>query len=130
MKGLDVLIVRFLPFLLFIRFGITILLAHKCIDDYPFNLFHSNSAIYASSLFIISLANKRYHCIWNRAMYAFLIVMPIFNYIDAKFNVIPMVETYLIIIHILYCVAAFITAYLAIRHFVQITKRKIINGRK
>lgn len=63
MKGLDIFLVRFLPFVLYIQVGITILRALNGIDDYPFNLLHSNSAIYATVLFLISLSNKRYHCV-------------------------------------------------------------------
>lgn len=130
MKGLDILLVRFLPFVLFIQVGITIINACNGVDDYPFNLLHSNSAIYAFVLFLISLANKRYHCIWNRAMYAFLIAVPIFNYLDAVFNLVPDVEVYLLIIHIAYGATSLITAYLAIRHFVQISKRRMERGRE
>lgn len=128
MKGLDILLVRFLPFVLFIQVGITIINAFNGIDDYPFNLLHSNSAIYAIVLFLISLSNKKYHCVWNRAMYAFLIFIPIFNFFDAVFNIFPEVETYFIIIYTTYGLTALITAYLAIRHFVTTSKRRLDNG--
>lgn len=130
MKGLDVLLVRFLPFVLFIQVGITIIFACNGVDDYPFNLLHSNSAIYASILFLISLANKRYHCAWNRAMYAFLIFIPIFNFLDAIFNLVPDVETYLLVLHTTYGVTSLVTAYLAIRHFIQMSKRRLEHGRE
>lgn len=130
MKGLDILLVRFLPFVLFIQVGITIINAFNGIDDYPFNLLHSNSAIYAIVLFLISLSNKKYHCVWNRAMYAFLIFIPIFNFTDAVFNLFPEVETYFIIIYTTYGLTALITAHLAIRHFVQISKRRMERGRE
>lgn len=130
MKGLDVLLVRFLPFILFIQVGITIINACNGVDDYPFNLLHSNSAIYATVLFLISLANKRYHCVWNRAMYAFLIFIPIFNFLDGVFNLFPEIDTYFIVIYTSYGLTAIITAYLAIRHFVQISKRRLERGRE
>ena len=128
MKGLDILLVRFLPFILFIQVGITIIRAFNGLDDYPFNLLHSNSAIYATVLFLISLANKRYHCVWNRAMYAFLIFIPIFNFLDAIFNLVPDVETYLLVLHTTYGITSLITAYLAIRHFVTMSKKRMNNG--
>lgn len=128
MKGLDIILVRFLPFVLFIHVGITIINAFNGIDDYPFNLLHSNSAIYAIVLFLISLSNKKYHCVWNRAMYAFLIFIPIFNFFDAVFNIFPEVETYFIIIYTTYGLTALITAYLAIKHFVTMSKRRLDNG--
>lgn len=128
MKGLDILLVRFLPFVLFIQVGITIINAFNGIDDYPFNLLHSNSAIYAIVLFLISLSNKKYHCVWNRAMYAFLIFIPIFNFLDGVFNLFPEIDTYFIVIYASYGLTALITAHLAIRHFVQISKRRMDRG--
>lgn len=119
MKKADVFIVRFLPFLLFLQVGVTIILANKGIGDYPFNLLHSNSAIYALALFLISLSNRKYHCSWNRAMYAFLIIIPVFNFLDGLLNLIPEVEIYLLVVHIAYALTAIVTAYLAIRHFVK-----------
>lgn len=128
MKGLDVFIVRFLPFVLYIIVGVTIINCWNGVDYEPFNLLHSNSAIYALSLFLISLANKRYHCTYNRAMYIFLIGTPIFNFLDAKFLIFESVETYLIVIIIAYLLTLLITAYLAIKHFVQMSKRRLENG--
>lgn len=124
MKGLDVLLVRFLPFVLFIQVGVTITFACNGVDDYPFNLLHSNSVIYAAILFLISLANKRYHCVWNRAMYAFLIFIPIFNFLDAIFNLVPDVETYLLVLHTTYGITSLVTAYLAIRHFITLAIKR------
>lgn len=129
MKAIDILIVRLLPFILFIIFGINLLCCWCQIDIFDFYEIHSNSAIYASSLFLISLANKRYHCIWNRAMYVFLIAVPIFNYIDAKFWLFPSEMFYLISVSTLFGVTAIITAFLAIRHFVLMSKRRLENGR-
>lgn len=128
MKGIDILIVRLLPFVLFIIFGINLLCCWCQIDIFDFYETHSNSAIYALSLFLISLANKRYHCIWNRAMYVFLVVVPIFNYIDAKFWLFPFELLYLVSVSVLFGVTAIITAFLAIRHFVLMSKRRLDNG--
>lgn len=130
MKGLDVFVVRFLPFILYVQMLIILVRAWMGLNDYPFNLLHSNSAIFSLSLFIISLSNKKYHCIYNRAMYIFLIFIPTFNYLDAKYLFFEDVDAYLWFVSGVFVATAFITAYLAIRHFVQITKRKIINGRK
>lgn len=130
MKKWDIMIIRFLPFILFIIFGLNVWSA--CTDRDPFLSYelHGNSAIYALSLFLISLANKRYHCIWNRAMYIFLIGLPTFNYIDSVFFVIPSEEAYIWIINISYVVTAIATAFLAIRHFIQISKRRFEHGSK
>ena len=128
MKGLDVFIVRFLPFILFLVYGLNVWCA--CTDREPFLSYelHGNSVLYALSLFLISLANKRYHCIWNRAMYVFLIAVPLFNYIDSVFYIVPTEVAYILTIQISYGITALITAYLAIRHFVTMSKRRLDNG--
>ncbi len=129
MKKWDIFIVRFLPFILFIIYGLNVWSA--ILDKEPFISYelHGNSVLYALSLFAISLANKRYHCVYNRAMYVFLVIVPIFNYLDAKFNLVPAVETYITIVASAFGLTAIITAFLAIRHFIQISKRRLDNGR-
>ena len=62
-------------------------------------------------------------------MYVFLIVIPIINYINSKFGLFPTNEVHVLFIVIATIATALITAYLAIKHFVNITKRKINNGR-
>lgn len=130
MKGLDVFIIRFLPFILFLVYGLNVWCA--CTDREPFLSYelHGNSVLYALSLFLISLANKRYHCIWNRAMYVFLIAVPLFNYIDSVFYIVPTEVAYILTIQISYGITALVTAYLAIRHFVTMSKRRLDNGRE
>lgn len=128
MKGLDVFIVRFLPFILFIIFGINLHCAYNFIDITVTYELHGNSFIYALALFIISLSNKKYHCIWNRAMYVFLIVVPIFNFLDAIFIFFEDVDIYIAIIYWAFRITAIITAFLAIRHFVLMSKRRLDNG--
>lgn len=130
MKKLDIFIVRFLPFVLFIIYGLNVWSA--ILDKEPFISYelHGNSVLYALSLFAISLANKRYHCVWNRAMYVFLVFVPLFNYIDSVFYIVETEEVYMSIIHISYGLTAIITAFLAIRHFIQMSKRRLDNGRE
>lgn len=128
MKGLDVFIVRFLPFILFIVFGFNVLCCYNDIDiTITYNL-HGNSALYALALYFISLSNKKYHCEWNRAMYIYLIVVPIFNFLDAIFDFVLDVDTYLLILNVSYLFTALVTAYLAIKHFVTMSKRRLDNG--
>jgi hypothetical protein len=130
MKGFDVLVVRFLPFVLYAIVCIQIANCWLGIDYYPFNLLHSNSAIYASALFAISLANKRYHCMWNRAMYLFLIIVPIFNYLDGLYIFFEDVDVYLWVISAMAIMTALASSLLATRHFIIVSLRKIENGRK
>ena len=129
MKGLDVFIVRFLPFILFVITGINIICCANGIDVRDSYYLHSHSVIYASALFLISLCNKRYHCVWNRAMYIYLIITPCLNYIDVKLDLLPYHYGTLVFVVVLYGVTALITAYLAIKHFVNASKRRMNNGR-
>lgn len=124
MRGYDIAVVRLLPFVLYIQIGICSLLSLNGNNPTDFYTLHNNSAIYAGALFLISLANKHYHCIWDRAMYIFLIVVPIFNYLDAKFSLVPSVELYIWIFHIAYGLTAIITAYMAVKHFIPTLKHK------
>ena len=130
MKGLDIFIVRFLPFILFIIFGINVLCAYcGCDISDSYNL-HGNSSIYAAALFAISLCNNKYHCKWNRAMYLYLIIVPIFNYLDCKLDFVRSAEDYLMILNVSYLSTAVYTAFMAIRHFVQVSKRRMSDGRQ
>lgn len=117
MNRIDVVIVRFLPFVLYILIGVctTLIICGKDIGE--FYLIHGNSAIYATALYIISLSNKRYHCKWNRAMYIFLIIVPIINYVDARWCVIPDERSYILLFNAMYIGTALWTATMAIRHF-------------
>lgn len=129
MKGLDVFIVRFTPFVLFLIFGIN---AWCCFHGYEeitltYEL-HGNSALYALALYLISLSNKKYHCRWNRAMYLYLIIVPIFNFLDATFYLFEEWDNYVAVIHCSYGAVAIYTAFMAIRHFIQMSKRRLDNG--
>jgi hypothetical protein len=126
MRGLDVFIVRFIPFLLFLIVGWNIEMATEGRISQDFNLLHSNSAIYALALFFISLSNKRYHCVYNRAMYVLLVLLPIFNYLDARYIHLRDVDVvgYILIVKIMYYATALITCWLAIRHFIRARKKR------
>lgn len=124
MRGYDVLIVRMLPFVLYLEIAICNILSLNGVDLDDFYYLHSNSAIYASCLFLISLANHHYHCVWNRAMYVFLIVVPTINYLDEKWTLFPTEICYVIFVHTITALTGIITTYLAIRHFKFGTKQK------
>ena len=125
MNKIDVVIVRFLPFVLYILIGVctTLIICGKDIGE--FYLIHVNSAIYATAMYIISLSNRRYHCKWNRAMYLFLIIVPIINYVDARWCIIPDERAYIIVFNTTYIGVALWTATMAVRHF-----RKSLKGKK
>lgn len=124
MKNMDVSIVRILPIFLFIHMAYCFVAAWNGDSNYPANLFHSNSVIYSLALFVISLSNKKYHCIWNRAMYVQLALTPLISYLDAKFNLIPNVEHLLYLFGATWILSLIITIGLAIVHFVRIQRNK------
>ena len=128
MKGIDILIVRLLPFLIYVVTGVNTLCCYLGIDMTLSYELHGNSAIYALGLLLISLANKRYHCIWNRAMYAFLIFLPAINFIDSAFYLFPTDRSYMLAVVISYIITAMATSYLAIKHFIQASKRRLDRG--
>lgn len=128
MKGLDIFVVRITPFILFTFFIIYLLCSYFGVDCRDAYYLHCNSAIYATCLFLISLSNKKYHCVYNRVMYIFLIVIPLINYLNAKFNLFPDKETHVLFVVIATILTALITAYLATKHFITISKRKLKNG--
>jgi hypothetical protein len=61
-------------------------------------------------------------------MYVFLIVIPVFNYLDGHFVFFEDVEAYLWVVSATAIVTALVTAYLAIKHFVTMSKRRLDNG--
>lgn len=132
MKNTDVLVVRCLPFLLFLIIGFNIVASLAGLDITNLYLLHSNSVFYALGLYGISFANRRMHCRYNRYMILFLILTPIINYLDKKFCIFPNEPLYLVVVIGLYVATMIITAYLAIKHFKAANRlnriRRLRNG--
>ena len=129
MRNIDVLVVRFLPFILFAIIGNEIVCSFLLIELDEFYLLHGNSAIYASGLYAISYSNKRFHCRYNRYMLLFLIFTPIINYLEAKFFIFPNEQFYLSFVISLYATTMVITSYLAIEYFRLAIKRRKLNNK-
>ena len=129
MRNLDVLVVRFLPFIIFAIIGNEIVCSFLLVELDEFYLLHGNSAIYASGLYAISYSNKRFHCRYNRYMLLFLIFTPIINYLEAKFFIFPSEQFYLSFVISLYATTMVITSYLAIDHFRLAIKRLKLNNK-
>lgn len=133
MKNTDVLVVRCLPFLLFLIIGFNIISSLVGLDITNLYLLHSNSVFYALGLYGVSFANKRMHCRYNRYMILFLIFTPIINYLDKKICIFPNELPYLIIVIGLDIATMIITAYLAIKHFKAVNRlnkiRRLQNGK-
>lgn len=129
MRSLDVAIVRFLPFVLFLIIGIDIIFILEGVDVEYFYYLHSNSVLYSCGLYGISYSNKRYHCRYNRYMLLFLILTPIINYLEAKFSIFPSELYYLSFVISLYVTTMMVTSYLAIDHFRLAVKRRKLNDK-
>ena len=130
MKNLDVLVVRFLPFVVFAIIGVDIVFLIQGIDITDLYYLHSNSMLYASGLYAISYSNKRFHCRYNRYMLLFLIFTPIINYLEAKFFIFPSEQIYLSFVISLYATTMVITSYLAVEHFRLAIKRRKLNNKE
>lgn len=129
MRNLDVLVVRFLPFVVFAIIGVDIVFLIQGIDITDLYYLHSNSMLYAIGLYAISYSNKRFHCRYNRYMLLFLIFTPIINYLEAKFFIFPSEHFYLSFVISLYATTMVITSYLAIDHFMLAIKRRKLNNK-
>lgn len=129
MKKLDIFLVRFLPIIMLIYIGVTILYAWNGIRM-PCNIYiFSNSFIYSLVLFFVSLADKKYHCVWNRAMYIEMMVFPLINYADSKFAIFPTAEGLLITLSVTWIAALVATVFLAVRHFLKPRIKRYRKGR-
>lgn len=116
-KGLDVMLVRFIPFIGFIYFFVALKEAWNGNGALAEEHLFGATFLYIVPLFAISICNKKYHCIWNRAMYATLSLVPIINYIDFKFNIFQEAEQQLYVLSFLWAATAITTGHLAINSF-------------
>ena len=130
MKNIDVFVVRFLPFVVFLIIGVDIVFLIQGIDITDLYYLHSNSMLYASGLYAISYSNQRFHCRYNRYMLLFLIFTPLINYLEAKFFIFPSEQFYLSFVISLYATTMVMTAYLAIEHFRLAVKRRKLNNKE
>lgn len=130
MRNLDVLVVRFLQFVVFAIIGIDIVFLIQGIDITDLYYLHSNSMLYASGLYAISYSNKRFHCRYNRYMLLFLIFTPIINYLEVKFSIFPSEQFYLSFVISLYATTMVVTSYLAIDHFRLAIKSRKLNNKE
>jgi hypothetical protein len=124
MKNLDVFAVRYIPVVAFAIYGVELLCA--CLGrlvSASFLLF-GNNALLAAALFIVSISNSRYHCTWNRCMYAYMIAVPIINHIDAKVGMFHTAGEYLTFFAIFYSISLLATLTMALRHYANARKRK------
>ena len=124
MKNADVFIVRVLPFVLYILLGINIFMSKNGTDMRDLYILHSNSAVYAAAMFVVSLCNKKYHCVYNRLMYLVLIFTPVINFLDYEFEIFEPTNSQYVFMLYMYLVVLIVTAMLAINHFKQTIQNK------
>lgn len=134
MKKIDVFLVRYLPIVMLIYIGLTVIYAWNGIAM-PFSVYiFGNSFIYSFVLFFVSLADSKYHCVWNRAMYIEMMLVPLINYADGKFTIFPTAEGLLITLSVTWILTLVATVFLAVRHFFRprikkFRKRRDSDGR-
>ena len=117
MKKIDVFLVRYLPIAMLIYIGLTVIYAWNGISIPCSVYIFSNSFIYSFVLFFVSLADRKYHCVWNRAMYVEMMLVPLINYADSKFIIFPTAEGLLITLSVTWIATLIATVFLAVRHF-------------
>lgn len=117
MRKLDIFIVRIYPFIAFIYLGLTILNAYNGVSLSEYNNLLTTSFLSSFSMFLISLSNPKYHCVYNRAMYVTLMIVPLINFFDAKYCIFEESEAQFWIITTLWFIAAIITSFLSVNHF-------------
>lgn len=118
MKKVDVFLIRYLPIVMLIYIGINIIYAWRGIIFTDADFIFANSFIYSLVLFFVSLADKKYYCVWNRAMYVEMMVVPLINYTDSKFTIFSTAEGLLITLSATWIITLVATIFLAVRHFV------------
>lgn len=124
MKKLDVFLVRYIPIFMLVYISINIFYAWKGIVFTDIDFLFANSFIYSLVLFFVSLADKKYHCVWNRAMYVEMMLVPAINYADSKFTIFPTAEGLLTALSVTVVLTIAVTIYLAIRHFVRASRKR------
>lgn len=123
MRGLDVAVVRFMPFIMYLFIGYVIISAWCGRYVIEAEFLFGNSLLYSTGFLVVSLSNKKYHCKWNRCMYAMLVLTPLINYLDAMFDLFKEAEQQLLFMSFIWIITAFSTMCLAMNSF--FFKRKI-----
>lgn len=134
MKKFDVFLVRYIPIAMLIYIGVNIICAWEGIMFTDADFIFANSFIYSFVLFFVSLADRKYHCVWNRAMYVEMMLVPLINYADGKFTIFPTAEGLLITLSVTWILTLVATVFLAVRHFLRprfkrFRKRRGTDGR-
>ena len=75
-------------------------------------------------MYVVSLSNKKYHCVYNRLMYIVLILTPVINFLDYEFEIFEPTNSQYVFMLYMYLVVLAITAFLAVKHFAQAIKRR------
>ena len=125
MRGLDIFIMRCIPLVFFIYIIVVYMLAWLGIQNIGLEYFMGDSVLFSLSMFLISLSNKKYHCLWNRAMYVEMIVVPLINYVDYKWNLFADAYIFLIFVSSTIVLTIVATVFLSVRHFMKPRIEKI-----
>jgi hypothetical protein len=130
MEKLGVSVVRFTPLIIYAIMCVRVVRSWVSEDYICTCALKGDVYIFSIALFFVSLSNKRSHCKWNRTMYVFISLVSIFDSINQSMKIIANDMLYSLIVGPIIVSVSIVTSFLAIRHFIRITKRKMNHGRE
>lgn len=121
---MDKFIVRFSIISLNIYMLIVLIYAFNGIDISDYDYIFTDSVLFGIVLTTVVHVQGRYHCKWIRALCYNLIIVPMINFVDCKFDLFR-ADEYLIYTYCgLLLLGIFMTIILAINHFKKVRKLK------
>lgn len=125
---MDKFIVRISILALNIYMLIVLLFALNGIDISIYDYLFTNSMLFGVVLTTLVHAQGKYHCKWIRFLCYDLILIPLVNYVDAKYYLFNSIECCIYAYCAISGLSIIITIYLAIRHFSKVIKLKKIQN--
>lgn len=119
---MDKFIVRISILLLNAYILVVLLFALNGVDISIYDYLFTNSMLFGIVLSTLVNSQGRYHCKWIRFMCYDLILIPIINYIDAKYYLFSSAESCIYYYCFISGFSILITTILAIKHFIRVRK--------
>lgn len=125
---MDKFIVRASIILLNVYIFVVLLFAFNGIDISEYDFFFTDSLLFGIVLTTLVHAQGRYHCKWIRMLCYNLIIIPIINFVDFKYNIFVYAEYIIFSYCSIILLTTIITLFLAIRHFAKVNKIKRVHN--
>lgn len=119
---MDKFIVRFSILALNAYILIVLIYAFNGIDISIYDYIFTDSILFGVVLTSLVHAQGKYHCKWIRALCYNLILVPLINFVDCKYNLFGNVELLIYSYCSIILFSIFITIILAINHFRKVSK--------